>query len=214
MNKNKFIILTDAANSGKSTLTKNIAETLSRDGFNVRFLRISARDILAGPKSLKDLREKPRVYLRLQEKIFKAQLDQIFKASKTNCTEPVIFIFDRFILDTYMYTDIYCRPSGLFRASLTKKKEALKRQIFDNAIFLADTLRPLFIRCAPIPVNQPGIFRPENMQQSLKDYAIVELLKILADCYEDKGQNMISIDSTNPKSLEVVKERIYLYLNN
>lgn len=214
MNKNKFIILTGAANSGKSTLAQNIAEVLYNDGFNVEFLRSPARDILTGPKSLKDLREKPRVYLHLQEKIFKAQLDQIFKASKTNCTEPVVFIFDRFILDTYMYTDIYCKPNGLFRTSLTKKKEALKRQIFDNAIFLADTLRPLFIRCAPIPVNQPGIFRPENMQQSLEDYGIVELLKSLASSYEDKGQNMISVDSTNPKSLEAVKERIYLYLNN
>lgn len=214
MNKNKFIILTGAANSGKSTLAQNMAETLYRDDFNVHFLRSPARGILMGPKPLKDLREKPRVYLRLQEKIFEAQLDQLYETSKRNYDEPAVFIFDRFILDTYMYTDIYCRPNRLFRTSLTKKKEALKQRIFDNAIFFADTLRPLFIHCAPISVSQLDVFRPDNMQQSLEDYEIVKLLEILADSYEDKGQNIISVDSTNPKSLEAVKERIYLYLNN
>lgn len=213
MNKNKFIILTGAANSGKSTLAQNIAKILSRDGFNAEFLHSPARDILAGPWTLKDLRKKPNIYLRLQEKIFKAQLDQIFKASKTNYIKPVVFIFDRFILDTYMYTDIYCRPDGFFRASLTKKKDALKQQIFDNAVFLADTLRPFFIRCMPIQVNQSDIFRPDNMQQSLENYGIVTLLKRLTDSYDDKGQNMISVDVPNIK-IEDLKERIYIYLNN
>ena len=214
MNKNKFIILTGAANSGKSILAQNMAETLYRDGFNVHFLRSPARGILMGPKPLKDLREKPRVYLRLQEKIFEAQLDQLYEASKRNYDEPAVFIFDRFILDTFMYVNLYCKPKGLFKRALLEKKLNLMRRIFNNAVFIADELQPLFIHCAPIPITQYGPFRPSNIKQKAEDAELMLQLYELAHSCDANKLHMISANTTNKVSLEAVKEKIYSYLNS
>lgn len=216
MNKNKFIILTGAANSGKSTLAHNIAETLYNDGFNPVFLRSPARSILAGPKSLKDIRKNPRVYLNMQEKIFDTQLNLLLDAYMTKADNE-IFIFDRFILDTFMYLSLYCAPSGLFKAKLLKKKEALKLRIFDNAVFFADTVHPLFIYCKPIPVTQFSEFRPDNMCQDAEDIMLQTVFSRVASCCVDNGREVLSnLYTVNAQSIDLtsLKEKIYSYLNN
>lgn len=216
MNKNKFIILTGAANSGKSTLARNIAEALYNDGFNPVFLHSPARSILAGPKPLKDIRKNPRAYLNMQEKIFDAQLNLLLDAYMTKA-ENDIFIFDRFILDTFMYLSLYCEPTGIFKAKLLKKKEALKLRIFDNAVFFADTVNPLFIHCKPIPVTQFSEFRPDNMCQDAEDIMLQTVFKHVASYCTDNGRivlsNLYTVDARST-DLTGLREKIYSYLNN
>ena len=159
-----LIIFSGGCNSGKTTTLKSVAEKLQSFGYKVNIIDELIRK--ETDKPIDELRKDANAYLKLQDKIISAKIEQEKVAIKDNRTDT-IYLADRAATDSLFYLENYVDKSQLDENGLlcfcrlhNFVNDYLKRYFWQYT---------LVVEFQPIAVREIDMFRPMNIEL-LKEY--------------------------------------------
>lgn len=198
-----LILFSGGCNSGKTTTLKAVASKLQSLGYRVRILDEIIRK--ETDKPIDELRKDANVYLKLQDKIIRAKIEQEKTAIEDNRTDD-IYLADRAVTDSLFYLENYVDKSQLDEEGLkffcklhNSVHEYLKRYFWRYS---------LVVEFQPVAVQELDLFRPVHIDM-MKDYESICIAR-LNYCYSNgyKKQNFMIADLNYMKLEETVDKII------
>ena len=203
----KLILFSGGCNSGKTTTLKAVASKLQSLGYEVNILDELIRK--ETDKPIDELRKDANAYLKLQDKIIRAKIEQEKAAIENNRTND-IYLADRAVTDSLFYLENYVDKSQLDEEGLklfcvlhNSIHEYLKRYFWRYS---------LVVEFQPIAVREHDLFRPVHIDM-MKNYEGICIAR-LNFCYSNgyKYHNFTVID-LNYMKLEKAVDKIIKKLN-
>jgi len=195
-----LILFSGGCNSGKTTTLKAVDSKLQKDfGYETIILDEIIRK--ETDKPIDELRKDAKAYLRLQDKIIKAKIEQE-KAAIEDTRTDVIYLADRAITDSLFYLENYVDKSKLDENDLklfctlhSSVNEYLNRYFWRYS---------LVVEFQPIAVQEFDLFRPAciGIMKKYENACISRLNYYYSDGY--KRQDVISVDLNYTKLEDAV----------
>lgn len=198
-----LILFSGGCNSGKTTTLKAVASKLQSLGYRVRVLDEIIRK--ETDKPIDELRKDANAYLKLQDKIIRAKIEQEKTAIEDNRTDD-IYLADRAVTDSLFYLENYVDKSQLDEKGLklfcklhNSVHEYLKRYFWRYS---------LVVEFQPITVRELDLFRPVHIDM-MKNYESICIAR-LNYCYSNgyRKQNFMVADLNYMKLEEAVDKII------
>lgn len=203
----KLILFSGGCNSGKTTTLKAVASKLQSLGYDVNILDELIRK--ETDKPIDELRKDANAYLKLQDKIIRAKIEQEKAAIENNRTDD-IYLADRAVTDSLFYLENYVDKSQLDEEGLklfcrlhNSVHEYLKRYFWRYF---------LVVEFQPVAVREYDLFRPVCIDM-MKDYEAIGIERL--NWYYSNGykkQNFMVAD-LNYTKLEETVDKIIKKLN-
>lgn len=198
-----LILFSGGCNSGKTTTLKAVASKLQSLGYRVRILDEIIRK--ETDKPIDELRKDANAYLKLQDKIIRAKIEQEKTAIEDNRTDD-IYLADRAVTDSLFYLENYVDKSQLNEEGLklfcklhNSVHEYLKRYFWHYS---------LVVEFQPVAVRELDLFRPVHIDM-MKNYESICIAR-LNYCYSNvyRKQNFMVVDLNYMKLEEAVDKII------
>lgn len=198
-----LILFSGGCNSGKTTTLKAVALKLQSLGYSVSILDEIIRK--ETDKPIDELRKDANAYLKLQDKIIRAKIEQEKTAIEDNRTDD-IYLADRAVTDSMFYLENYVDKSQLDEEGLklfcrlhNSVHEYLTRYFWRYS---------LVVEFQPVAVRELDLFRPVHIDM-MKNYERVCIAR-LNYCYSNgyRKQNFMVVDLNYMKLEETVDKII------
>lgn len=161
----KVIAFSGGCHSGKTTTINKVAKALKAKGYKVKILGELMREV--SHTHIDELRKDANEYLRIQEQIISAKIDQECEAYRD--VSETIYLVDRAITDSLFYLENYVDKSQLSDTGIDR----LCNLDFVTREYAMDAFNKgynMLIQFEPIDiVNNEDTFRPHDLDR-LKDY--------------------------------------------
>lgn len=197
-----LILFSGGCNSGKTTTLKAVASKLQSLGYSVRILDEIIRK--ETDKPIDELRKDANAYVKLQDKIIRAKIEQEKTAINDNRTGD-IYLADRATTDSLFYLENYVDKSQLNEEGL---KLFCRLQSFVHEYLKHYFWRySLVVEFQPVAVREIDLFRPVHIE-IMKDYEVIGIKRF--NWYYSNGyktQNFMAVN-LNYMKLEKIVDKI------